>query len=188
MVGPTRNNIHATVGSITWDPHHRSNTQAGSIFYRQQVESASAEQCAYRKVSTTSLNATILVFLRVPPPLFLTKASQNLLPHRKRDTRCKYEGSSWPLKTTPFKRQIIFVSFRQLHFKVWDLVFLSANNWTAFSLIVSCFWMFRKPRVTWEEKQRAPLLDIERAGPRGRHLRHFSAGEMTLNCGPSAHA
>ena len=59
MVGPTRDNIHATVGSITWNPRHRSNTQAGSIFYRQQVESANAEQGAYRKISTSDVTTLV---------------------------------------------------------------------------------------------------------------------------------
>ena len=74
---------------------------------------------------------------------------------------------------------MVLVSFRPLHFKVWGLVFSSATNWTVFSL-VCCFFMFCKKRM-WRGKkqQRAPLIDIDRTGPRGRHLWSFSAGEMT---------
>ena len=59
MVGPMRDNINATAWSITWNAHHRSNTQAGSIFYRQQVESANAEQGAYRKISTSDVTTLV---------------------------------------------------------------------------------------------------------------------------------
>ena len=72
MVGPTLNNIHATIESMTWNPHHRSNMQAGSTFYRQQAESANGEQCACGEISTRSSDATILV--ACAPPLVLDKS------------------------------------------------------------------------------------------------------------------
>ena len=90
--GPTRDNIHATVGSITWNLHHQ-----------KQVESANAEQCAYQKISTRSSDATVLDAC-APPPWFRTKASQNLASLYERKNKYRYEGSTCPLTKTPFKR------------------------------------------------------------------------------------
>ena len=96
-----RDDIHETVGSIAWIPHHRSNTQAGSIFCRQEVQSANAEQCTYRKISTRFSDATILVVSA--PPLFWTnfKASQNLASLKK-----KKKARVWGIYTPPWENNI----------------------------------------------------------------------------------
>ena len=60
-----------------------SNTQAGSIFYRQQVESANAEQYAYQNISTSASDATTLV-ASAPPPFFFGQKRLRTLPHYKR--------------------------------------------------------------------------------------------------------
>ena len=141
MVGPTRDNIHATVGSTTWNPHRRSNTHAGSIFFQQQVESAIAEQCAFRKISRG--HPTPPFSLRLPlPPLFRTKASQNLL-SLKLEIMYGYEGCTCPLKETPFKRpssKVFFVSFRI--FQRFGLIFLGQNiePFSAISFLVSGYF------------------------------------------------
>ena len=94
MVGPTRDNIHATVGSMTWNPHHRSNTQAGSIFYQQQVESANAEQCAYGDISTRSCDATILV--ACTSPLVSDKSVSEPCVMKKRSQALQVRGINMP--------------------------------------------------------------------------------------------
>ena len=61
---------------------------------------------------------------------------------------------------------------RQVHFKVWFLFLSIGQNTTVFSLVVSCFWMFRKSRISRaSEQQRALLVDIERTDPRGWNLK-----------------
>ena len=171
MVGPTRDNIHATVGSTTWNPHRRSNTHAGSIFFQQQVESAIAEQCAFRKISRG--HPTPPFSLRLPlPPLFRTKASQNLL-SLKLEIMYGYEGCTCPLKETPFKRpssKVFFVSFRQLCFNV-SVAFFSDKTLNRFQPYRFLFLDASQNRMQLGQKQqRAPLVDLELTGPRGEHL------------------
>ena len=151
MVGPTRNNIHARVGSITWIPHHRSNSQAGSIFYRrQQVKSASAEQYPYRKFSTRSSDATIHVGCP-SPPMFRTRASQNLA-SLKNWNNVPVWRICIPLSKTPFKRpgseyfsrpKCIFLHVLKLHFRLGSRVFLG-QKLDRFQPYYFLFWMFRK--------------------------------------------
>ena len=122
MVEPTRDNIHAMLarqpGNHTID---RSNTQAGSIFYRQQVESANAEQYAYVKY----LND---IFRR----LCFGQNGKRLRTflHCKRKIMYKYMGSRCPLKKTPLKHpgEVLIVGFRALRLKAWDFFFPSGRN------------------------------------------------------------
>ena len=83
MVGPTRDNIHATVGSMTWNPHHWANAQAGSIFYRQQVQSVQTLINVFIERSQRDLPMPPFS-LRVLPPLFRTKTSQKLFSFNKK--------------------------------------------------------------------------------------------------------
>ena len=62
----------------------RSNTQAVCILYREPVESANAEKCAYRKISTRSSDATTLVACAFPPFCFGSKLLRTL-PNDKRE-------------------------------------------------------------------------------------------------------
>ena len=100
------------------------NTQAGSIFYRQQVESANAEQYAYQNISTSASDATTLV-ASAPPPFFFGQKRLRTLPHYKREIVYGYEGSTYLVKKTPFKRpgSVFIVGFRQLRFKFWGRIF-----------------------------------------------------------------
>ena len=103
MVGPTRDNIHATVGSMTWNPYQRSNTQADSIFYRQQAESSNAEQWAYfwkDLIEILRFHHSCYVCF---PPCFEQKRLRTL-PHCQTEIMYRYEGSTCPLRKTPFKR------------------------------------------------------------------------------------
>ena len=78
MVGPTRDNIRATAGSITWNLHHRSNIDAGPISIdirlRVQTPSNGSIERSQRDLPTPPFS------LRIPPPpsLFCTKAFQTL--------------------------------------------------------------------------------------------------------------
>ena len=51
------------------------NTQAGPIFYGRQVESANAEQCAYRMISTRSFKAIVIA---CAPPVASDKSVSEL--------------------------------------------------------------------------------------------------------------
>ena len=102
MVETRRDNIHATVGSITitLNPHHRS------VEYRSwfHLLSATGGECKRRAIGLSrSSDATILVSC-APPPFCFAQKRLRTLPHHKRDIMYRYEGSTCPLKKTPFNR------------------------------------------------------------------------------------
>ena len=77
--------------------------------------------------------------------------------------------------------KIFFVSFRQLRLKVWGLTFFLGSKIEPFSaLLFVVFRCFATNACNVGGNSRAPLIDIERTSPRGRHLWFCSAGEMAL--------
>lgn len=108
----------------------RSSTQAViSIFCRQEVGRANADQYACRNISTKSSDSTTLVSC-LPPRLVSGKNILRALHHYKRDIMYMHEGSRCLLKKTPSKRRsskVCIVSFGQLRFKAWRLTFFSAK-------------------------------------------------------------
>ena len=148
MVATTRGNIHATVVSITWNPHHRSveypKLVPCSIDNRWRVQTPSNVpiERSQRDLPTPPLS------LNMPPPLFRTKASQNL-PHDVRYIMCRYEGSTCPLKKTPFKRPGKVFSWVLVNYiSKFEVLFFSRPKIepsSALSFLV--FLMFRKNRM-----------------------------------------
>ena len=117
-----------------------------------------------------------------PPPLFPTISSQNQASKTKeeqsigmRDLRAPEESAVYASGPTHFiwvfvnnisKFGVLFYLDQTLnHFQIHRFLFLD---------------VLKKTLVTWATTQRALLTEIERTGPRGRYLGHFSAGEMTL--------
>ena len=64
-------------------------------------------------------------------------------------------------------------------------MFFSAKKKNVFSLVVSYFGCFIKNACNVAGNHRAPLIDIERTGPRGGHLfvLVFSGGDDTVRGG-----
>ena len=132
MVGTTLNNIHATVGSITitWNPHHRSvESPAGSIFYRQQVENAKAEQYANRKISTRSSEATTLVAC-APLPFCFGQKRLKTLPHYKRQIMSGMRDLHAPIRKhhLSVQDQSKYCEFLSTTFELLGLIFFWAKN------------------------------------------------------------
>ena len=87
--------------------------------------------------------------LRVCPPLASDKSVSEPCLYLRRDRVYRYNGPTRFLTKRQFSVQAesSFVSFRDLHFKAWGLIFFSAKDRTVFSLTVSCFWMCRRKRM-----------------------------------------
>ena len=141
---------------------------------------ANAEQCAHRKISTRSFDATILV--ACAPPLVSDKSVSEPCSIKKG----KFCTGVRDLNA-PWRKHLISVH-AQKHFR-WVFV----NYISKFGVISSrpkiepfsdslflVFECFAKTACNVGGNNREPLIDIEQTGPRGRLLWYFSAGEMTL--------
>ena len=106
MVGTTRNNIHAAVGSTTWNPHHRLveypsgfhilSTRGGEFKRRAICLSKDLTEIFRRHHSRSVCSPSPLVSDKsVAEPCLIIK-----------EIMCRHEGSTCPLKKTPFKCRI----------------------------------------------------------------------------------
>ena len=145
MAGTTRDQIHATVGSITisWNPHHRS-VEYPSWF---RLLSTTSGECKRRPICLwKDLNEIFLHHSRCvcPPPFGSEKGVSE--PHHTGEIMYGYEGSTCHLKKAQLKRSV-YCEFSSTTFRSLGSCFFSTRNWAVFSAIVSCFWMFCEKRM-----------------------------------------
>ena len=184
MVGTTRDNIHATVGSmtITWNPYYRSVeypsgfhilSTTGGEFKRRAICLSKDLNEIFRRHHSRSVCS---------PPLLVSDKSVSEPCLIIKEIMYRHEGSTCPLKETPFKCSI-YCGFSSTTFQsLGSYFFLDQirNRYQPYCLLfLDVLW---KPHVTWGKQRRVPFIDIERMGRRGRHLFRdiFHAGEMSL--------
>ena len=169
MAGTTRDQIHATVGSITisWNPHHRS-VEYPSWF---RLLSTTSGECKRRPICLwKDLNEIFLHHSRCvcpPPPSVRKKASQNLIIQEglctgMRDLHATLRKHNWSV--------VFIVSFRQLRFEVWGLVFSRPEIEPFSALLFLVFGCFVKNACNVGGNNREHLSDIDRTAPQCRHL------------------
>ena len=170
MVGTTRNNIHATVGSITWNPHHRW-VEYPSSFH---LLSTTSGECKRRAMCLSKDLNEIFGHHHSrcvwPPSLGLDKSVSEpcLIVKQRLCTGTRDLHAPLGKRHLSVQTQRIFWKFSPTTFQSLGSYFFSVKNWTVFSLAVSCFWMFRKKtHVTWEETTESTSHTYWANGPTG---------------------
>ena len=111
--------------------------------------------------------------LRVTPLFGFGQKRLRTLPHCQTEIMYRYEGSTCPLRKTPFKRpdSTYFLEVFANYISKFGVLCLLGQKLNRFQPRSFLFRVFRENCMQRGRKQqRAPLVDTERTGPRGRQL------------------